>query len=601
MIVLNSGKVLRPNHTSIYPSRCLFLDTETTQATAGRETRHSFLMGWTRFFVLTGGEQITQDKWTFWTDPADLCRYMEDKVTAKKALWIFGHNIYFDLQVAHFFYHFPRNGWQLDFIYDSGLTYILIIKKDKRTIKIISTTNYFDYSLSVLGDEVGLPKKKVIFGESTASELKNYCHRDVEITVESVLKYMRFQKEHDTGRFGMTKASQAMNAYRHRFMPTAIHLHREESIIDLERKAYFGGRTEAYRMGRVPGKGFTFLDINSMYPHVMREFRYPKQILMYYEEPDERILARWLESTCMVAEVEIDTPDPIYALRRGSKVVFPIGRFKTFLCTRGIETAIKRNHLLKIHRLAVYEPAYLFRGYVDYWYPLKAHYKETGNDVYRSLVKKMLNSLYGKFGEKKPIEEIVDEPYPLEPYRMENFDLTTGKRWIETHLFGKTISCYGWEEGNRSFPAVAAHVCEYGRLLLWDIIESIGTDKVYYCDTDSVAIDTDTVEKVQFPIGQGAIGSLSIDKVCDTLRIYGAKDYSVDGDRRTKGVPKKAVEIRAHTYEYEQFMGSLSHLRRGETRDFITNKVTKVVTPHYDKGVILPGGQIVPHLLGETG
>jgi len=599
LIVLNSGKVLRPNHTSVYPSRCLFLDTETTQATEGKETRHTFQMGWTRFFVLTHGETITQDKWTFWTDPESLCQYIDGQVTSKKALWLFGHNIYFDLQVSQFFYWFPRNGWTLDFIYDAGLTYILVIKKDKRTIKVISTTNYFDYSLKVLGDEIGLPKKDVTFGESTASELKDYCHRDVEITVQSVLKYMRFQKDHDTGRFGMTKASQAFNAYRHRFMPTAIHLHREPDVIELERAAYFGGRTEAFRLGRVPGNGFTFLDVNSMYPHVMREYRYPKQILLYYEGDNVPPIKDWISRACIVAEIEVETDTPIYALRRGGKVLFPIGRFATYVCTRGLQTAIARGHLVKIRRLAIYEPAYLFREYVDYWYPLKSRYKEEGNDVYRSLVKKMLNSLYGKFGEKKPLETIEDEPYPLEPYRLENYDIKTGEKWIETHLFGKTISRYGWEEGNRSFPAVAAHVCEYGRLLLWEIIESIGLDRVYYCDTDSIAIDTATVPLVQFPIDNGTLGALSVDKTADILRIFGAKDYEIDGNRRTKGIPKKAVEIRSHTYEYEQFLGSLTHLRRGETHDFLTRKITKVVAPNYDKGVTLPDGQIVPHFFDE--
>lgn len=588
-------RYLRANHAQTYPQRMLFLDTETRQSVVASNTRHTLDMAWTCYVRMGGPERMRQEDWRYWEDAESLCRYIESRVSNKKALYLFGHNIYFDLQAAGFFRMFPEWGWRLDFSYDQGITYLLIIHKDKASIKIISTTNYFDYPLRELGKIVGLPKLDVEFGVTQRPEMKAYCRRDVEITVAAMRQYLAFNKKHDTGNFRMTKGSQAFTAFRHRFMDARIYYHDEEAVTRLERDAYFGGRTEAFYIGRVSERDVVFLDVNSMYPYVMREKLYPVKLVYYTDNPTPGDYLRHKDTHAMIADVSLSTDEPAYAFRGDAKCLFPVGDFRTCLCTAGLLYAYERHHITSMHRLAVYERAPLFRSYVDYFYPLKAKYKTEGNDVYRELVKKYLNCLYGKLGQRITLDLKEQIPFTDITTRLDNYDRATGKHWTETIMFGVKITAGELVESRTSLCAIPAHVTEYARYHLWGLIGAIGRDRVYYCDTDSIVTGKTTAQANTHRLDASRLGSLSVDKEGQSLTIYGCKDYQLDDVRKTKGLPKTATRISEHTYQYEQFLSQASHLRRGETDAYITSRVTKRIDTPYDKGHVLPGGAVIPY------
>ncbi|GAH94157.1 unnamed protein product, partial [marine sediment metagenome] len=82
-------------------------------------------------------------------------------------------------------------------------------------------------------------------------------------------------------KFSITKASQAFCAYRFRFMDHKIYIHNDVTVQNLERSAYIGGRVECFRLGKIPGKQFVSMDINSMYPFVMKAEKYPYELVSY--------------------------------------------------------------------------------------------------------------------------------------------------------------------------------------------------------------------------------------------------------------------------------------------------------------------------------
>lgn len=588
------GSVLKQNHSTASPAAMLFLDTETSQSVQGIRTRHNFKLGWTRYIRLTKQGNLDRESWKYWTDKKELCVYIARLTREKTSLHLYAHNAFFDLQVSGFFSYFSRHGWKLDFVYDEGLTFILCIHKEKRVIKVLSTTNYFDFSLKVLGDTLKLPKLDVTFGSASDKQLKEYCKRDVEIASESVLAFIRFCREHDAGHICMTRASQSLTAFRHRFMNHSIFIHTEPDAQKLERDGYFGGRTECGFIGKPKGGPFVFLDVNSMYPHVMRNNLYPVKLIGYSDNPTLQELINWNGKAAIMAEVSLDVRVPAYATRFANKIMFPVGKIRTVLCSGGISLALSRREIVKVHRLAIYERAPIFTKYVDYYYCLKEKYTAEGNTVYRTMVKLFLNSLYGKFGEKRWIETITEDIEAFEPSSEICIDLVTHKRWKETHMFGVKIVQEKEENGPRSFTAIAAHVTEYARLLLWSIISGLGSSKVLYCDTDSICIRESDLHLVKYPINPLALGSLSIDKRAKEFTIYGPKDYDIDGVRRTKGVPKSATKIAPNTFAYEQFLRSASHERLHETESFITEHRAKTISAVYDKGKVSRLGIVTP-------
>lgn len=593
----NGQRILRKNHTTSTPGRIIFADTETEQTESGIYNHHAFKLGYSRFVRLDTELQIKSNTWKYWQDKYELCKYIESQTHDKTALWIITHNAFFDMQVIGFFTLFAFWGWELSFLYDKGLSFILVIHKGKKTIKVISSTNYFDYSLKQIGEEIGLPKLDVDFQDGSIEELKTYCKRDVEILSKAVLEYMQFNKDHDTGNFSLTRASQCFSCYRHRFMDGKIYIHNNKAVQQLERSAYFGGRTECFRFGKVPGNDFVSIDVNSMYPFVMKKYRLPNRLIDYRKNPGLSRYERYKDSTCQIAKVRVSTDEPIYGVRREGKLIFPVGEFDCWLSTGGLKRAFLSDHLIEIYEMSIYNCMFLFTDYVDYWHDLKTKYKREGNKSYTRITKIFLNALYGKFGMKKTIEDIIDAPPGCQPYRIQNIDLETGLSWMEFCLFNKAVRQFGEMETPTTFTAIPAHITEYARLYLYDLIGRPPENSVYYCDTDSLFIARKNLHYFKDLLDDTKLGGLAIDKEFKSLTINGCKDYVIDDLRVVKGVPKRADCIAPNTYKYDEFMGMSKHLAMGEAGKYYTRETIKTVLPKYDKGIVHGQGLTLPFLL----
>ena len=591
--------LIKKNHASAMPQRMLFFDSETKQREVKGEVHHRMKMAWTCYWERRGGRENDTVTWRFFTSTYRLNNYINHLAREKIKLWVFGHNIFFDLQACDYFHYFTKWGWLLNFWYDSSMTYILSISKEKRKVTCLSTTNYFPFSLADLGALVGLPKQEIDLATADFETMKAYCKRDVEIIKAAIEHYLKFIDDNDLGAFRMTRASQAMAAYRHRFMHTPILVHRDQEVSDFERKAYHGGRVECYRLGKIKGGPFLSLDVNSLYPYVMRARSYPVKLLACYEYPSLDLLKDALKSRCVVAHCRIRTDEPAYAVVRFKKVIFPVGTFLAYLCTQGVRYALEAGHLHDIEKIAIYEKGHIFGSYVDYINELKVNYSLEGNKIMRNLSKYMGLSLYGKFAQKTPLTEEFEDITFDGYYREETFEAVTGKTEILTKLFNKQIITFDDKTGKNSFVAISAHVSEYGRFHLWDIIKGLGTDKALYCDTDSVKIRARDLKYIRTALDPFALGALKVEDESDNLTLYGPKDYETEKSATIKGVPKKAVKLEQGKYRYTHFPRQDTHLRRQITRYFITTLMEKKLQRRYTKGKKLPDGRVVPITLSE--
>ena len=591
--------LIKKNHTQARPQSLLFFDTETKQRTKGNEVHHRMSMAWSCYVERRPGRANDTEVWNFWESTYQLNKYIDHLARDKRRLWIFGHNIFFDLQCSDYFHYFTRWGWLLNFWYDSAMTYILSISKAKRKITCLSTTNYFPYALADLGALLGIPKGEIDFENADFETVKAYCRRDVEIIKAAIEYYLRFIDQNDLGAFKMTRASQAMAAFRHRFMLNKILVHRDTEMSDFERKAYHGGRVECYHIGKVKGGPFVSLDVNSMYPYVMRSRSYPVKLLGVYAYPSMDLIKDALQSRCVVAHCRIRTDEPAYAVVRFKKVIFPVGTFLAYLCSEGLRHALDAGHLHDVEKIAIYEKGHIFSAYVDYFNSLKIEYEKDGNMIMRRLAKDMNNSLYGKWAQKAPLYEEYDDITFDGYYREETLDAVTGQTEILTKLFNKQIVQFGSETSKMSFVAISAHVTEYARFHLWRLIKAIGVDRVLYCDTDSVKIRKRDLPQVKAKIDQYELGALKVEDEAEKLILHGPKDYEMGDIIKIKGVPKRAILTEAGNYAYTHFPRQDTHLRKQITRYFITTPMEKTLKRTYTKGKVLKSGKVIPITLAE--
>lgn len=581
------------------PKNLLFLDTETTVEKVDKGQELNMRLCWTCHIRNSQVLKYRGGIWKSFKVQEDVCLYINKLVEKKGCLYIFAHNAFFDLQVIHFFKYLPSYGWKLEFFHEGGLTYLLVLSNNDRKIKVISTLNFFDHSLRMMGDVIGIKKLEVDFDNVDEETLSKYCKNDVMIIKVFILKYLDFLKEYDLGKFSLTRASQAMSCFRHRFMEHNICLHNNLNIIKLERQCYYGGRTECFKVGSFKNKHFITLDINSMYPFIMRNFELPWRLIDYRNSVSIKTAKTILKYHAVCCEVTVETDKPFFAVRREDKIIFPVGRFKTFLCTQALKYAIENKNVIKINRMAVYEKSILFASFVDYFYEQRMKFKKEGNKMYEVFCKKIMNSLYGKFAQKLKTQVIEEANSSDDYYRCEFLDYETAERGIETTMFSITTIDFNDEIESNNFVAISAHVTEIGRMMLYNIIEEIGRSRVYYCDTDSIKICSKDLRRVKHDIDNNKLGSLKLERVSKRLTINTNKDY-IDGDKVVlKGVPQNAIKLDKDTYSYYTFLSHKSHLSINEKEKYFTRYIIKKIKRSYNKGYVDRYGNVLPFTLGN--
>jgi hypothetical protein len=572
----------------------MFTDTETKVESVDGVDAHRFYMGWV--FLCTPGWEKDEGKFSshFFDKEREYLKFIEKTSVAHGSLTLCGHNVFFDLQAGGFFPYFKRRGWKLEYLYDKGMIFILKVVKDISSLTILSTTNWFDCSLRELGEMIGLEKYKVDFDNVSDEVLRNYCYRDTEIVMTAMKRYLCFIREHDLGSFRFTKSSQALTAFRKHFMIADIYVHDDERVHALERAAYMGGRTEAYFIGDVRRGPFVTLDVNSMYPYVMRKYSYPSKLVGYLEgEPDNKyyeLLGSWL----MIAQVEVQTPESVFAVRYRGKTVFPIGRFECYLCSEGIKYARDHGYIKRFIRAAVYLSADLFTWYVDYFAGLRDRYSSDGDKVMEKLCKNMHNSLYGKFGERNIVTDIYEGDRGFDYYREEVIDAVKGGVWIETCLLGRHLVQHYEGESSHSAPAIAAHITENARMTLWKIIRGVGLKHVLYCDTDSIVIRETALKRIKWSVNDKALGYLKIQALYGKLHIDGAKNYRTDEVRHIKGIPANAKEVAPGVFEYMHFGRMCMCLRERQDVGVPVEVQQRTLRTGYDKGIVTFSGKVEP-------
>lgn len=589
-----SGHYIKKNHASVIPRKLLVIDTETKQVVKGKKTFHRFLLGWSVLATIDGKGRVTSEEWKPHSSPYLLNKYIDSSCKRDEILYMAGVNIFFDLQSCDFFYFMTRWGWHQDFVFDKGATYILIISKGRRVIKIVSTTNYWTHSARALGILFGIHKADPDFTSVSQAHLSCYCFRDTEIAFESVIKYLEFIVKNDLGSFRVSRASQSYAAFRHRFMKVKLFAHDDKDIQSIESQAYMGGRVEAYQLGKLKGGPFDCFDVNSMYPFVMKTFPMPIKCCDYMSNPKRTDIEDLLRHYCIVASVELDTDSPIYAVKYQGKTVFPIGRFSAFLCTGALKSAFARGHVKRITRAAIYENAVIFDEYIEFFYGIREKAKSEGDTVWNRASKIFMNALYGKFAQRRPIIE-SDIDVESEDYsREEIWDSVTRKAYITTTLMNRKITHYGEEPCKGTIISIPAHITEYARLLLWSIIESTGRNRVLYCDTDSILTRSEYSKYIVHPVSKTELGALSHKWQSSTLEIRGCKDYTTDREVIIKGVPKNATMVSPGTYEYTEWPKQRTHLQEKQNRFYVCKRKIKVLSGKYDKGNISASGKVSP-------
>ncbi len=597
--IKRKSHVLKSEKTLAMPRHIIFFDTETWQnEKENGQVHQSLRLAWACYYRRAYGRHTEFMEWIYFVHPDQFWQFVSEHTYDKNRLWVIARNVAFDFTILKGWTHLRRLGYKLKFFHNKGTCNIISVRNKSKSIVFLDSMNWFRESLAKTGERIGLPKLTIDFKTCTEAELKTYCHRDVEIELENFKLFIAFLEVNKVARLCYTAGSTAMAAFLLGHYNTKIYIHNNEQAIRLERDSYKGGRVECFFLGVLKNDSYYMLDVNSLYPFVMRNNCYPVRYIKIRHNITKAALRAYLNNRAVSAQVLIETDEPVYAVRR-ERTLFPVGRFWATLTTPELKYAMSKGHIKKVTDCVTYEQENIFKSFIDKFYDMRLMFKTKGNAEYEQFCKYIMNKLYGKFGQKGENWSKIGD-CPNESDREELVFNMNGRRVTKLrYLLGQVFQMTGVGECFDSFPAISAHVTGYARIYLWSLMQKAGWGNYYYCDTDSLIVNTVGLANLADTMSPTKLGHLKIDERCINVTIRGLKDYSTQSKTVTKGIRKNAVKLSDGVYTQEKWPSFRGLLRSGNPEDYIVETVTKHLTRKYTKGNVTLDGVVLPYVFDD--
>ena len=419
-------------------------------------------------------------------DTADEFWHWVDSLQTTGRVAMYAHNMRHDATFLDLDNSPQKFGWRLSENFMSEPVWITTLEKhDRRPIKMLCSSANLPTggSIDKIGEDIGIPKLEMPADDAPMEQWIEYCKRDVEVGKEFILRYWEMLEKNQMGDPQYTLASQASWSLQQgmRDWPFSRRpaTHDDIELRDFERAAIHGPRIEAFYTGPIEELSYK-LDCVSLYASVMKgnlfSVRTYKDIQI--NPSIERVQEALIYGMGMLADVTLQTDIPAYPApgQNADAVAFPVGRFRTTLATPELFEALRRGHIVKVHRAQAYKRDDMFTQFVDkIWRMIDEVEPQNAR-----LCKQMLRSLWGRLAARyqrwQPAPEFSDVKPPPYGTVWEMYDPDAD---VFTHLrsTGKAIekrSPDDWEWGPASSPMIAAEVISYARLRMWELIEIAG-------------------------------------------------------------------------------------------------------------------------------
>lgn len=456
------------------------------------------------------------------------------------------------------------------------------IKNKNGDIVFIDTLNYNKRSVKELGELININKleisedffKKEKLTIEEQKELMEYNINDALIS-KKYMEHLQNTINNLGGNIKLTLPSTALDLFRRKYFYYSFikesKIYGDDTITDFIFASYYGGRTENFVKGIYDN--VYYYDVNSLYPSVMIDNFYPEPSSVFIPE---KLSKENIYDYMGVTECKIKAPNdniPILPSRYNGKTIFPIGEFKGIWTNELLTYALYNGYeIIEIYEQVLYnEKVLLFHDYIDKLYNLRLKYKEEKNPEEQT-IKLLLNSLYGKFGQRKPLitelvtkEKITNsllQKKLLAGYEIHQSDIT--KMYI-MQIIGKKYS-------KNTFPIIASYVTSYA--LIQMCIKLKNTIPLYI-DTDSIMTQIEIKENIN-----NNLGGLKIEKI-GFVNINAPKCYMFNDSPIIKGInmrklkPEEKIQVFNDYIEgkkiiQERFMKIKSGLR---SINYIPNEI----------------------------
>lgn len=366
-------------------------------------------------------------------------------------------------------------------------------------IRLLDFYKFFNTSLNNLSKSF-LGKQKMdfdfkrVFDKESAfinmEEAIKYCKMDCELLFELVLKFDNsIEIDFNLSINDCFSASHLAKIIFHKNYLTDTLMGSIEEDYNIEKSSYHGGLCMSYAKG-VYNKKIYVYDVNSSYPYAMMEE-------MPYKFIEEKELSKDPRQITKHYLYKIEFEFPTFAricnlgMKIENELVF-LQQGKGWFWGCELLTAEKLGAKFVFQRVRKYNAKAIFREYITDMYAKRLQAKKDKNEILIELYKKLLNSLYGKFGQKLHSENYIEKYEMFMENKLQINDLhllSDDCIYVEYFDFFKQFNSIG------GLVRFSSYISAISKCTLLEPIVKINQDQILYMDTDSLFLTKELDEK----------------------------------------------------------------------------------------------------------
>ena len=596
----------RRNHGTTVPRNFVFVDVYRRNSLPDADTGSYYVQG--EFGVaescrFQNGRVERWQRYTFYT-PDQFWLWLTSKERPKSSLWIVGHGIgqtltmlgVWDLVDKGVFRLQPRELGRKavspkekamkktadGLLVDADPPTIILLYSGNCVLHIVDIRNYGQAELHELAAEIDQELPELPERTATHQQKETYLRAAVNVVRRYFVSLIKFWDEGDYGVWKHTVGGLALAAYRHKFMQCADLIHDCKDALKVEREALVGGQWVCHWVGKVKqfmaadpkqppasfGKRKPWrwgpvhqLDVNGLYPSVMEQALFPVQFVAFKEKPAWEDVQVWRATLLLIARVRICSEYEPYPCMHEGERWWAVGDFWTVLCGPELLRAYDSGHVAELGWIGAYAPGRMFPAYVQHFHQMRLQAMAADQKLRERFAKLLLVSLAGKFGQRAPMWDFIDDKDPMQRWgTMAHINAQTGEIEERRYIAGYTQLKQGLEEGLESNPAIEAFVNCYGREQMRTYRQIVGPKNLLYQACDSLYVTDQGRENLTdyLETYPGELGKFRIVETFQTAEFRGPNDLTLDGTHVVAGISShgkflasgKAIDLREATLRY---------------------------------------------------
>lgn len=532
---------LRPNHREWSPPQIICFDSETRVTRTDAEETHRLRL-WAARLDVRRARRATQlgTVRTWGRSAVALAAQVDTWCAGQTVMWLYAHNLSFDLTVTRLPDELERLGWVVSDHAVSSDTPWLRMRKARCVLTMADSWGWLRAGLADVGQDVNYAKPPLPDWEDSDQAWRQRCEADTDILALAMLSLMDWWDRAHLGSWALTGSAAGWNVMRHMMPPRSMLIVTDPAQVAADRAAVYGGRRQAFTHGPQQGGPFDLADFHRAYTVICRDKPLPVRRRGNFQELDIESPLLCGDRYGILADVEIETDSPRWPVRAGGRVAYPTGRFRTTLAGPEILEARQLGCLRAIGAGYLHELGTPMSDWARWCLEQQTAPDDQVPPVAKRALKHWGRAVPGKSAAhgwvKSDAGEAMHSGWWYEP--VYNAGAAAPGHLVE--LGGRAWEVVQTNAGDNAYPAVLAWIESWTRLYLSRAIAAAGPGVVISCDTDGYIARADSGWETAAAAADTGPLEVRHKATWRELTIWGPQHYQSEDVRRLAGIPKSA-------------------------------------------------------------